>query len=84
VAADGGLTLKAEAAWWRAEHNRLGRELEHMTPGHAAAIGPAAVRRMQVDHETALQLAREAEQRLAMLHPELVDDQAAVDGPTLF
>lgn len=56
--------LAREAAWWRSEHDRLGRELARMTPAHADAIGPVAVRRMQVDHETALQLARECEIRL--------------------
>lgn len=81
---DSAAALKADVAWWRAEHDRLGNELEHMTPGHAYAIGPAAVRRMQVQHETALQLAREAETRLALLHPDLADQQPVDDGPTLF
>jgi hypothetical protein len=75
--------LKADAAWWRAEYDRLGRELELMTPGHADAIGPTAVRRVHVAHETALQLAQEAENRLALLHPDAGSD-AVDEGPTLF
>ncbi len=79
----GAKDLQAEARWWRAEYERLGRELELLTAAHAAAIGPAAVRRLQVDHETALQLAREVENRLATLHPDL-SVETRQDGPTLF
>lgn len=79
----GAKDLQAEARWWRAEYERLGRELELLTAAHAAAIGPVAVRRLQVDHETALQLAREAENRLAMLNPDQAG-QYGQDERTLF
>ena len=75
--------LRADVTWWRAEYERLGRELELMTPGHAAAIGPTAVRRVHVAHETALQLAQEAENRLALLHPHAAADPVD-EGPALF
>jgi len=84
MAAEGtAAQLEAEAAWWHAEHQRLGRELAHMTPAHAAAIGPTAVRRIQVDHETALQLARDCEIRLGALHPG-ADSAGSEDDQTLF
>lgn len=53
--------LAADARWHRSEADRLASELTAMSPEHAAAIGDTAVRRMQVDHETNLQLAQELE-----------------------
>lgn len=79
-----GKQLKAEAAWYRAEHDRLGRELASMTPGEANAIGPAAVRRRHVDHETFLQLAEELEEHLRERYPHLVDAAPVDDDPALF
>ncbi len=42
----------------QAEWGSDGHQLTTMTPERAAAIGPTGVRRLQVDHETALDLAR--------------------------
>lgn len=83
AAPDTAAQLEAEAAWWRAEHERLGRELARMSAAHAEAIGPVAVRRMQVDHETALQLARDCEVRLGALRPA-ASSSGSEDDLTLF
>ncbi len=85
MSAASGKQLLAEARWYRAEYARTTRELERMTPGHADAIGPAAVRRLHADHETFLQLAEEIEAYLRERYPELVDQAPAVDdAPSLF
>lgn len=83
MTASAGKQIKAEAAWYRSEHERIDRQLAAMTPGHAEAIGAAAVRRMHADHETFLQLAEEHESHLATYYPDLVD-QVADDAPALF
>ena len=57
--------LEADARWHRAEAERLAAELDRMTPAHKAAIGPDAVRRMHVDHDTNVQLVEELEAYLA-------------------
>lgn len=57
--------LRADADWHRAEVARLAVELNAMTPGRAAALGPNAVRRMHTDHDVHLQLAEELEAYLA-------------------
>jgi hypothetical protein len=65
--------LAADARWHRAEAERLAGELAAMSPEHKDAIGPAALRRMHVDHDTNLQLAEELEAYLA-------GDDQVVDG----
>ncbi|XBB66885.1 hypothetical protein ABFU82_22675 [Nocardioides sp. WV_118_6] len=83
AAQDTAAQLEAEAAWWRAEQERLGRELARMSAAHAEAIGPVAVQRMQVDHETALHLARDCEIRAGALGPDVGGSEQS-DQSTLF
>lgn len=83
MTAAAGKQIKAEAGWYRAEHERLDRELGAMTPGHAHALGPAAVRRMRASCDTFLEMAEEHERHLASFYPELVDD-VAEENPALF
>lgn len=84
MSAAAGKQIQRDAAWCRGEHERVDRELANMTPEHAAAIGPAAVRRLHADHETFLQLAEEHEAHLARFYPELVEQATSEDDVALF
>lgn len=84
MTAAAGKQIQRDAAWYRAEHERVDRELAAMTPEHAAAIGPAAVRRLHADHETFLQLAEEHEAHLARFYPELAEQKTSEDEVALF
>lgn len=74
--------LRADAAWYRAEHESLKRELAALTPARIDALGPAHVRRMRADVDTFRQLADEHDTYLADRYPST--PRAPADDPGLF
>lgn len=78
--------LRRDLDWYRSEHQRLEQLLGTMTPGHAAAVGPDHVRRLEVDSDTFRQLADEHQAYLNRAYP--TPDPTSADhvdeGPGLF
>lgn len=77
VARDPRVQLRADARWHRSQAEQLAKELDKMTPDHAAAIGEKAVRQYGGFTSTTtptLQLAEEIEAYLEN-GLDLVEDQ---------